>query len=281
MSIDDELARDHELLKGSLDKPSVGRVYDCFLGGTHNYAIDREFAKKIMRDLPQARTFAVENRGFVRRAVRCARTEHGIDQFVDLGSGLPTVRNVHEIADETGTDARVVYIDNDPVARAHARILLAASADPERHHALYGDFNEPDQLWDAVFEAGYLDLTKPVCLLVTALLHFVVPEQHPERTLAFYRSKLPAGSLLVLSHVTDEDVPPAAKEAADRYVATTSNAHLRPCAEISEFFGDFDLLDPGLVWTPQWRPHLAATDEQPYPDDPTQALAVAGVARKP
>jgi hypothetical protein len=167
-------------------------------------------------------------------------------------------------------------------SRAHARILLADSADPERHVALYGDFHEPERLWSAVVDAGYLDPTKPMCLLVTALLHFVVPEQQPERTMAFYRSRLPAGSLLVLSHVTDEDVPPATKEAASRYVATTSSAHLRNRAEISEFFGDFDLLDPGLVWTPQWRPHLAATDEQPYPDDdPTQALAVAGVARKP
>ncbi|GDY32742.1 SAM-dependent methyltransferase [Gandjariella thermophila] len=278
---EEELRKAGEILEASLDRPSVGRIYDYYLGGRHNYAIDREFAERIMKDLPEARIFARENRGFVRRAVRYARRECGIRQFVDIGSGLPTQGNVHEVADEGGpADARVVYVDNDPVARAHSRVLLAGTADPERHFALDGDFRDGPGLWQRVTRVG-IDPDAPICLLVTALLHFQVPEQRPERTLAFYREQLAPGSVLVLSHATDEDTPPATREAAARYVATTSQAHLRPRAEIRAFFGDFELVEPGLVWTPQWRPELAAPGEKRYADDPTRALAVAGVARKP
>ncbi len=276
-----DLDRAHEILNASLDRPSVGRIYDYYLDGRHNYAIDREFADKIIKDLPEAKTFASHNRGFVRRAVRYARQEHGITQFVDIGSGLPTQRNVHEVADETGRDSRVAYIDNDPVARAHSSILLADTADPQRHVALDGDFHDGPELWRRVVRSGYIDPTEPICLLVTALLHFVLPEQQPERVLAFYRDQLAPGSLMVLSHVTDEGTPPATQEAAARYVATTSQAHLRGRAGIKEFFGDFELVAPGLTWTPQWRPYLRGPDEESDLDDPTSALAVAGVGRKP
>jgi hypothetical protein len=277
----EDLRRAREILDASLDRPSVGRIYDYYLGGRHNYAIDREFARRIIGELPEAKIFARENRGFVRRAVRYARRKWGIRQFVDIGSGLPTQGNVHEIADEDGTaDARVVYVDNDPVARAHSRVLLADTADPERHFALDGDFGDGSALWRRVTELG-IEPEAPTCLLVTALLHFQVPDQRPDDTLAFYRDQLAPGSLLVLSHATDEDTPPATRAAAARYVATTSRAHLRPRAEIGAFLGDFDLVDPGLVWTPRWRPELAAAGEPPFTGDPTRALAVAGVARKP
>lgn len=276
----ENLEHSRQTLKASLDRPSTGRVYDFYLGGDHNYAIDREFGRKMIELMPEARLFARENRGFVRRAVRYASKEHGITQFVDIGSGLPTQRNVHEVADEFGKTARVVYIDNDPVARAHAELLLADTADPSRHFAIDADFHDCGELWQRVIDTAELDLTKPICLLVTALLHFVVPERNPETTLAFYRDQLPAGSLLVLSHCTDEDTTPALQEVAARYVATTSNAHLRGREEVRAFFGDFDLVEPGLVWTCEWRPELASADEKRHEDDPASTLAIAGVGHK-
>jgi hypothetical protein len=275
----EDLERAREILEASLDRPSVGRIYDYYLGGSHNYAIDREFADKIIKDLPEALVFAAENRGFVRRAVRYARRGQGIDQFVDIGSGLPTQGNVHEIADERGSDARVVYVDNDPVARAHSRILLADTADPARHSALDGDFRDGEELWQRVLDCG-IDPSRPICLVVTALLHFMLPEENPEQIVAFYRDQLAPGSVLVLSHATDEETPPATREAAARYVATTSRAHLRPRADIATFFGDFEIVEPGLVWTPMWRPELAAPGEPPFAEEPTTALAVGGVGRK-
>ncbi|GLY68006.1 SAM-dependent methyltransferase [Amycolatopsis taiwanensis] len=276
----EDLDRARETLESSLSRPSTGRVYDFYLGGQHNYAIDREFGQRMVDMMPEARIFARENRAFVRRAVRYARRVCGITQFVDIGSGLPTQGNVHEIADESGQDARVVYVDNDPVARAHAQILLADTADPERHFAVDADFLDGFTLWKRVIETGRLDPDRPICLLVSALLHFVVPDQHPEQMLDFYRDQLPSGSLLVLSHCTDEDTTPALQEVAARYVATTSNAHLRGRSEVRKFFGDFELIDPGLVWTPQWHPELAASDEQAFEGDPAATLAIAGVARK-
>jgi O-methyltransferase involved in polyketide biosynthesis len=278
--VSEDLGRARETLASSLDRPSTGRVYDFYLGGDHNYAIDRDFGQRMVDLMPEARVFARENRGFVRRAVRYARAEHGIRQFVDIGSGLPTQGNVHEIADESGRDARVVYVDNDPVARAHAQILLADTADAQRHFAIDADFLDGLELWERVVDLGGLDPDQPICLLVSALLHFVVPEQRPEEMLAVYRDQLPPASLLVLSHCTDEGTTPALREVANRYMATTSNAHLRGRNEVRAFFGDFELVEPGVVWTPQWRPELAAKDEPPFEGDPASTLAIAGVGRK-
>jgi O-methyltransferase involved in polyketide biosynthesis len=278
--VSEDLDRARETLASSLSRPSTGRVYDFYLGGEHNYAIDRDFGQRMVDMMPEARIFARENRAFVRRAVRYARREHGIRQFVDIGSGLPTQGNVHEIADESGLDARVVYVDNDPVARAHAQILLADTADPRRHFAIDADFLDGLELWERVVDWGGLDPEEPICLLVSALLHFIVPGQDPERMLAIYRDQLPPGSLLVLSHCTDEETTPALREVAARYVATTSNAHLRGRDEVRAFFGDFELVEPGVVWTPQWRPELAAAGEQPFDGDPASTLAIAGVGRK-
>lgn len=270
----------HEILQSSLNRPSTGRVYDYYLGGRHHYAIDRDFGEQMVCMMPEARIFARENRGFVRRAVRYARQEHGITQFVDIGSGLPTEGNVHEIADESGNDARVVYVDNDPVAQAHSQILLADTADPARHFAIDADFLDGPELWERVITVGRLDTDRPICLLVTALLHFVMPDQRPQEVLTFYRNMLPLGSLLVLSHCTDEGTTPVLKDVAARYVATISNAHLRSRKEVGAFFGDFQLVEPGLVWLPQWRPELRRDDEPVWTDDPASALAVAGVGRK-
>lgn len=263
-----------------LSRPSSGRVYDYWLGGSNNYAVDREFAEKQLARAPEIREAVRENRAFLRRAVRFA-AESGIRQFVDIGSGLPTQGSVHEIADEVVPGAsRVVYIDNEPVAHAHAQILLEDTADPDRHRALAGDFFDGAELWERVLAEG-IDPREPICLLTVALLHLLPAEQKPETVLAFYRDQLAPGSLLVLSHACldtgDESAQQAFGQISDDYRSRTSmkgDSGLRGRSEIAEFFGDFELLDPGLVWLPQWRP------DSPFVGDPARTRAVAGVARK-
>ncbi|EID53070.1 SAM-dependent methyltransferase [Saccharomonospora xinjiangensis] len=263
-----------------LSRPSPGRVYDYWLGGSHNYAVDREFAERQLARAPEIREAVRENRAFLRRAVRFAAAS-GIRQFVDIGSGLPTQGNVHEIADEVDPGAAtVVYIDNEPVASAHARILLEDTADPARHRALAGDFFDGPALWERVRAEG-LDPREPICLLTVALLHLLPSERQPESVLAFYRDQLAPGSLLVLSHACldtgDEAAARTFGRISDDYrtkTAVRGSGGLRNRQEIAEFFGDFELLDPGLVWLPQWRPDTT------FVGDPARTRAVAGVARK-
>ena len=255
-------------------------MYDYLLGGNHNYAIDREFAEQLVRVTPGVRQFAVANRQFLGRAVRYAMGQ-GVRQFVDIGSGLPTQGNVHEVADEVAPgEARVVYIDNEPIAHAHAAILLERTADPGRHHALHGDFFDGPQLWDRILATGYVDPSRPVCLLAVALLHFMPPDREPERVLEFFRDKLAPGSLLVVSHAAIDPDDPALRDTAKRVTENyaeraTQSAHLRPHEEVAALFGDFELVDPGLVWLSDWRP------TEPAFGAPARSGAYGGVARKP
>ncbi|PXY21427.1 SAM-dependent methyltransferase [Prauserella muralis] len=269
-----------ELPPVDLERPSAGRVYDYVLGGTHNWAIDRKFADEQLKLMPAMRDGIRANRAFLGRAVRYA-VEQGIRQFVDIGSGLPTQGNVHEVADEAGaTDARVVYIDNEPVAHAHGQILLEETADPERHHALCRDFFDGPELWQDIVKRGWIDPAEPVCLLTVALLHFMPPELKPEQTLAYYRDRLAPGSLLVLSHVSvdeiDEEAQSNLQQIADNYKRQATHlGHWRTREEIAALFGDFELVEPGLVWVSQWRP------DKPPVGDPARLRALCGVARKP
>ncbi|ASR36370.1 polyketide biosynthesis methyltransferase [Prauserella marina] len=262
-----------------LERPSAGRVYDYLLGGTNNYAIDREFAEQQIALTPWVRTFAIANRAFLGRAVRYA-IENGVRQFVDLGSGLPTQGNVHEVADRIAPgEAKVVYVDNEPIAHAHSRILLEDTADPERHFAFCGDFFGGKTLWTEILEQTGLDRDKPICLLTVALLHFMPPESNPEATLAYFREQLPSGSLLVLSHASIDEEDARSKAAAgditDNYAKkATHQAHLRTRDQISTFFGELDMVDPGLVWLSQWRPDEAVKG------NPAASGALGGVARK-
>ncbi|GLY67775.1 hypothetical protein Atai01_43940 [Amycolatopsis taiwanensis] len=273
--------RDEELLSrlgDSVDKVSVGRVYDYLLGGVHNYAHDREFAEEQLKRFPDMRTSARANRDFLGRVVRYAMAE-GVNQFVDIGSGLPTQGNVHEVADEVAPGkARVVYIDNEPIAHAHAQILLDRTADPARHFALDADFFDRERLWRRVLATG-IDPSRPICLLMVALLHFMPAQTRPEEVLAFYRDVLPPGSLLVISHVAiapDDPAMAAGEEVAAAYRDQSTNSVVnREIDEIKALFGDFELVDPGLVWLSQWRPTT------PPRTDPTRTYSMAGVARKP
>ncbi|TNC24848.1 SAM-dependent methyltransferase [Amycolatopsis alkalitolerans] len=269
-------------VESSLDRPSAARVYDYFLGGNTNYAIDREFARKIRERVPLIGQYMRTSRQFLGRAVRrCA--ELGITQFVDIGSGLPTAGNVHDVADETRPqhDTHVVYIDNEPVALAHSTLLLADTADPERHRAIAADLMRPEQLLTRVRDTGVVDLARPVALIVNAVLHFIKDENEPDSILAAYRNALAPGSLLVLSQMTNEhprsdEERQALEDLVAYYEETTNPGQLRTTEEFARFFGDWELLEPGLGYAPAWHPDAGTV----FASAPSESRVIGGVAQK-
>jgi O-methyltransferase involved in polyketide biosynthesis len=267
----------HGGLQHSVDRPSSARVYDYILGGSHNYAIDREFAETQLAIMPNLRISMQANRAFLGRAVRYA-VGAGIRQFVDIGSGLPTEGNVHEVADEAAPgECRVIYLDNEPIARAHADILLADTADTDRHRALLADYFDYIQLWQQVLATGILNPAEPTCLLLVGMLHFMPPERQPEAPLAYYRSRLAPGSLLVISHGAPRPGDENAHAVRDNYRRTTNPLHLRTAEEVTGFFGGWPLVEPGIVLAPAWRPDPTT----PFANEPTRSLMLTGVAKRP
>ncbi|NIH86395.1 SAM-dependent methyltransferase [Amycolatopsis granulosa] len=267
----------------SLDRPSAARVYDYFLGGTNHYAIDREFAQKIQRTLPLIGEYMKTSRQFLGRAVR-ESVRLGVRQFVDIGSGLPTAGNVHDVADETRPqrDTRVVYVDNEPVALAHSQLLLADNADPARHAAIAADFLQTPDLWARVLDTGLIDARQPVALVINAVLHFVKDADDPDSRVACLRERLAPGSLLVLSQMTNEnprgdEERQALADLVGYYETTTNPGQLRTVAEFARFFGDWELLEPGLVYAPAWHPDRDTL----FRRVPSESRVIGGVARKP
>jgi hypothetical protein len=272
-----------------LEHPSVARVYDFYLGGTANWAIDREFGKKVLAQFPLLRPVAKANRIFLQRAVRHL-VRLGVRQFIDIGSGVPTMGSTHEIADELSQDTKVVYIDNEPVAVAHSQMLLDQKGDANRHAVINADLREPDELWQRVRETEVLDLTKPVAVLMVAVLH--VQQTGPDGTdigpaaVARYRQLVAPGSYLAISHVTSEGVPAEldAKlvELKKMYDNRSSPVIWRTHDEIRALFGDFPLVDPGLTWTTLWHPEETSPTAPVITfATPNESVIVAGVGRKP
>ncbi|NIH88332.1 SAM-dependent methyltransferase [Amycolatopsis granulosa] len=271
-----------------LDHPNVARVYDYYLGGKANYAVDRVFAEKALAAFPFVRPAAKANRLFLHRAVRYL-VKQGVRQFVDVGSGVPTMGSTHQVADELDDTTRVVYIDNEPVAVAHSQMLLEKGGDLGRHGVIQADLRDPDLLWRKVAETGVVDLTQPVALLLIAVLHVTQPG--PDGTdvgptaVARYRDLLSPGSYLVLSHGTADGVPEnRAREMAEfgkMYDATATPVIWRPRAEIEALFGDLEMVDPGATWTPLWHPEENG-DHAPDVQfaEPNDSVVWAGVARK-
>ncbi|MGH3623188.1 MAG: SAM-dependent methyltransferase [Sciscionella sp.] len=272
-----------------LDHPSVARVYDYYLGGTTNWAIDREFAEKVLTSFPLVKQIAIANRLFLHRVVRHL-IRLGIRQFIDIGAGVPTMGSTHQIADEVSPDSKVVYIDNEPVAVAHSSMLLEDHGDPNRHAVVNADLREPELLWHRVSQIGTLDMDKPTALLLIAVLH--VEQLGPDgvdigpEAVARYRELLPAGSYLAISHVTDDDIPEhvAGRLAALKRMYDTSSSHviIRNHAEIRALFGELELVEPGMSWTPLWHPEEAREDSLATNfATPNESAVWAGVARKP
>jgi S-adenosyl methyltransferase len=248
------------------------RVYDYWLGGTVNYPADREAAERVLAVTPGLRFRVRANRDFLARAVRYLAAEAGIRQFLDIGTGIPSANNTHEVAREAAPDARIVYVDNDPIVLAHAAELLASGPAGATQY-IHGDARDPGAIVAAA--ARTLDFTRPAALLLLGMLHLISDAEDPYRIVAALTGALPAGSYLVISHPASDINAAAQAEAQKRYnerVATPQT--LRSRAEVARFFDGLDLVPPGLVYVHTWRPDAAAAAAE------DTASAYGGVARK-
>jgi hypothetical protein len=253
------------------DRPSVARLYDFFLGGHHNYAADRELGRRLLQVEPNARYIMRENRAFLGRAVRYL-IEAGIGQFIDLGSGIPTQENVHEIAHRGNPEARVVYVDNDPSVVAHSKHRLGGNP---LASVINADLRDPDAVLRHPEVRRLIDLDQPVGLLMVTVLHFVPDADDPSGIVRKFTESLAPGSHLVISHATHESSPDTVAQVADLYNrSATTSAHPRSGQEITRFFEGFDLVDPGLVYLPLWR------HDGQVPANPEQVWFYAGVGRR-
>jgi SAM-dependent methyltransferase len=256
-----------------LDRPNAARIYDYFLGGACNFEQDREFADKFLELIPQAEQAARRNRAFLRRAVAFC-VESGIRQFLDLGSGIPTVGNVHEVAQGMAPDARVLYVDNEPVAVAHSELMLEGN---DTAAILQADLCDPDTVLNSASARRLFDFEEPMAVLMVAVLHFVPDSAEPRAAIARYLDAMAPGGFLVLSHGTDEGFADAPPEADNYYHRTSTPGYARSRAEIAALFEGTTLVEPGLVWSVQWRPE----SPEDVDDHPERSLVLAGVGRKP
>jgi S-adenosyl methyltransferase len=247
------------------------RVYDYWLGGKDNFAADREAAERVLAVTPGLRFRVRANRAFLARAVRYLAGEAGIRQFLDLGTGIPSANNTHEVAQAVAPDSRVVYVDNDPIVLTHARALLASGPEGSIQY-IDGDVRDVAAVLHAA--ARTLDFTRPVALMLLGVLHLIQDSEAPYQIVAGFMGALPPGSYLALSHPAI-DIHPGQAEAQRRYNERVSTPQtLRTRAEVSRFFDGLDLVDPGLVYVHTWRPD---------PGDIAPAGGVSaygGVARK-
>ena len=237
--------------------PSPARMYDYYLGGKDHFPADREAAEKALSVIPFGRELARANRAFLARAVKHLAGQ-GIDQFIDVGPGLPTSPNVHEAARSVIPDTRVVYVDNDPLVMAHARAMLA---DSDCVIAVRGDARHPYDFITDNAVRKLIDFSRPVGVLFVAVLHFVTDDEDPYGSVAWVRDRIAPGSYLVVSHVTSDGTDPAAMAAIqDAYKEATAPAVFRTAAGIKRFFDGFELAEPGLAEVSRWRnpaPELA------------------------
>ncbi|WP_024799401.1 SAM-dependent methyltransferase [Nocardia sp. BMG51109] len=251
--------------------PSAARVYDYQLGGVHNFAVDRALGDQARVVWPDIALVAQANRAFLQRAVRFLSAA-GVDQFLDIGSGIPTAGNVHEIALAANPAAHIVYADIDPVAVECSRALLA---DHPAVAVVQADFNRIDALLAHPDVTRLIDFTRPVAVLLVALLHVIGDEDHPQSSLARLRGKLPTGSYVALSHLSDEGPAERVRGIEELSQAMPTPIRLRSRDRIASYLDGFDLLEPGLVHAPEWRPdHPDDID-----DDPERYCEFAAVAR--
>ena len=251
---------------------SPARMYDYFLGGAHNFGVDRELAHKVLEISPGTPMVAQANRAFLHRAVRFLVAQ-GVRQFIDIGSGIPTVGNVHETAQAEDARSRVLYVDHDPVAVAHSELIL----DGDRTaRVLQADLRQPEQILNAPQLDELIDLSEPVVVLMVAVLHFVSEADHPIELIDQFRDAVVPGSYLVISHVTDEGRVSQGQRVKDLYRSAADPITLRSRSRIQELFTGWDLVEPGVVWVPEWRPN--------WPDevgpDPSSSTILGAVARK-
>jgi hypothetical protein len=248
-------------------------MYDYYLGGKDNFAVDRVAAGKLLAIAPEIAEISRQNRAFLGRVVRFL-AEAGVRQFIDIGAGLPTQDNVHQVAQAHAPAARVVYVDNDPIVLAHGRALLA---DNPETIVVDADLLRPSTILEDPAVRAHIDFDQPVAILMMAILHFLADDDRPYDIVTAFRDALPSGGYLALSHVVSE-IHPAAIDAAQevyRSFLKRSGDARRTRADIRRFFGGFELTQPGLVYVSEWRPEEAAAVRAEK-----EAWIVGGVARK-
>jgi hypothetical protein len=260
------------------DRPHPARVYDYLLGGKDNFAADREAAHKGMAANPDSRIPPRENRLFLGRAVRFL-AEQGIDQFLDIGTGIPSAPNVHHVAQGVNPRARIVYVDNDPIVLVHARALLTSHPDGRTDY-IDADLRDVGSILDSAVLKDALDLNRPVGLLLIAILHFIGDEDDPWSIVERLMAALPSGSYLALSHLTGDFRPEAWEQVAQVYRRQGVTMKVRSKPEIERFLTGLDLVDPGLEILPAWRPDLGEPTGHTPPSD-AQVSVYGAVARKP
>jgi hypothetical protein len=255
------------------DIPSSARIYDYFLGGKDNYPADRDAADQITAYLPNIREAAHINRAFVRRAVRYLVLEAGIRQLIDIGTGLPTMGNVHEVAMAANPATRVVYVDHDPVVLAHARDMLQGTPSA----VIIGhDMRAPADILADPQLRQLVDFAEPVGVLFVSMLHFLSDTDDPAAIIGELLAPFPPGSHVALTHGT-ADAAPQVRAAARVYNAATTRMFVRSRAEVLALVRELDIVEPGLVWTPEWHPEPG----EQIPARPSDCYYYALVARKP
>jgi hypothetical protein len=246
------------------------RMYDFYLGGKDNYLVDRRAAAQVIARAPEVRDIARVNRAFLGRVVRFLAEERGVSQFLDIGTGIPTAGNVHEVAQQAIPGARVVYADNDPIVSTHASALLTGTGTTG---IVLADLRDPHAILAHPKTRELLDFSQPVALLLIAIVHFITDEEKPAELIAAFRDALPKGSFLALSHGTSDFRTQAATEAMKVYENATATVTLRTHREITALFTGWDLEEPGLVQAPLWRP------DAPPPRNLNKIWLYGGVGR--
>jgi hypothetical protein len=262
-----------------ITKPNIARVYDFMVGGKDHFAIDRMAAEKALEIMPDAQEAGYACRAFLRRAVRYLAAEAGIRQFLDIGSGLPTQTNVHNVAHQVNPQARVVYVDNDPMVLVHGRALLAVE---QTSTVIQADIREPEAIIEHPVVRSHLNFDEPIGLLLLSILHHLHDSEDPAGIAAKLRDALPSGSYLAIIHFWDPaDENPyisgRVAEAQRVFNETLGTGRWRLRKEIETYFGDFEMVDPGMVPLAEWRPDTEAAPEQ----KDTYYTMIGGVARKP
>ena len=256
-----------------LTVPSVSRVYDYFLGGSHNFEVDREAARVALKAFPGIPKIGQANRAVMRRAVQFA-VDRGVRQFLDIGSGIPTFGNVHEVAQAAAPGSRVVYVDNDPVAVAHSKAVLDGNPDATIAAA---DLRDPLSILEHPETRRLLDFDEPIALMLVAVVHFLPDADRPAEIIATLRDALAPGSIMTITHATLGGPTPEGQRAAQEvYQRTATPLLMRTPEELEPFFAGFEVVEPGIVPLSYWRPEAPLTE-----DDDTAALhGLAGVGLK-
>lgn len=256
-----------------VERPNVARVYDALLGGSHNFAVDRDMASAFAAINPSVRDAARANRAFLGRAVRFL-VSAGIRQFLDIGSGVPTLGNVHEIAQGAAPESRVVYVDTDPVAIAHSKSILTGN---DRATIIQADLREPEGILAHPEVNRLIDFDEPLALLLVAVLHFITDEERPGELVRRLGDAMVPGSYVAISHATVDGPSTQLAEAVEKlYSRSSAPGRLRDHASVEAFFDGFEILEPGLVHIPLWRPD----GPDVLSDHPEQSWGYAGMGRK-